>query len=114
MPCFLTYHNPLPHPICKPSLKPQAFLRQLVRAVLPLGKGVVVDTFAGSGSTLAAAEAVGYESMGVEKDETYFKLACNAIPGLAAYEPGVNAVSRSSYTEKVYPVSSEFCDTLSV
>ncbi len=65
-----------------PSLKPQAFLRQLVRAVLPLGKGVVTDTFAGSGSTLAAAEAVGYESLGVEKDETYFKLACDAISSL--------------------------------
>ncbi len=34
-----------------PSLKPQAFLRQLVRGVLPLGKGVVLDPFAGSGST---------------------------------------------------------------
>jgi len=39
-----------------PSLKPQAFLRQVVRAVLPLGDGVVLDPFAGSGSTLAAAE----------------------------------------------------------
>ncbi len=97
-----------------PSLKPQAFLRQLVRAVLPLGKGVVVDTFAGSGSTLAAAEAVGYESLGVEKDETYFKLACDAIPSLAAYEPGVSAASPSSRPETVYPVSSELCDTLSV
>ena len=97
-----------------PSLKPQAFLRQIVRAVLPLGKGVVVDTFAGSGSTLAAAEAVGYESMGVEKDETYFKLACDAIPRLAVYEPGVSAASPSSRPETVYPVTSEFCDTLSV
>ena len=66
-----------------PSLKPQAFLRQIVRAVLPLGKGVVADTFAGSGSTLAAAEAVGYASVGVERDETYWKLACEAIPKLA-------------------------------
>src|SRR5207244_1250548 len=49
-----------------PSLKPQAFLRQLVRAVLPLGEGVVLDPFAGSGSMLAAAEAVGYSSIGVE------------------------------------------------
>ena len=45
-----------------PSLKPQAFLRQLVRGVLPLGQGVVLDPFAGAGSTLAAAEALGYES----------------------------------------------------
>ena len=66
-----------------PSLKPQAFLRQLVRGVLPLGKGIVFDPFAGSGSTLAASEAVGYESIGVEKDATYFNVAVKAIPKLA-------------------------------
>ncbi len=67
-----------------PSLKPQAFLRKLVRGVLPLGKGVVLDPFAGSGSTLAAAEAVGYTSIGVERDASYFSLAAEAIPRLAA------------------------------
>jgi DNA modification methylase len=66
-----------------PSLKPQAFLRQLVRGVLPLGKGIVLDPFAGSGSTLAASEAAGYESIGVEKDDTYFNVAVKAIPKLA-------------------------------
>ncbi len=65
-----------------PSLKPQALLRQLVRAVLPLGEGVVLDPFAGSGSTIAAAEAVGYRSIGIEKDVRYFDLACDAIPKL--------------------------------
>jgi site-specific DNA-methyltransferase (adenine-specific) len=67
-----------------PSLKPQAFLRKLVRGVLPLGEGVVLDPFAGSGSTLAAAEAVGYRSIGVEKDSSYFETARAAIPRLAA------------------------------
>src|SRR5512140_544892 len=47
-----------------PSLKPQRFLRQLVRASLPLGVGIVCDPFAGSASTLAAAEAVGYLGIG--------------------------------------------------
>lgn len=67
-----------------PSLKPQAFLRKLVRAVLPLGCGVVLDPFAGAASTLAAAEAVGYASIGVERDAAYFKLACEALPRLVA------------------------------
>jgi DNA modification methylase len=71
-----------------PSLKPQAFLRALVRGVLPLGEGVVLDPFAGSGSTLAAAEFVGYPSIGVEKDPRYFKLAQSAIPRLARYKNG--------------------------
>jgi DNA modification methylase len=66
-----------------PSLKPQAFLRQLVRGVLPLGEGVVLDPFAGSGSTLAAAEAVGYVSIGIEKDPHYFDIARHAMPALA-------------------------------
>ncbi len=65
-----------------PSLKPQAFLRQLVHAVLPLGRGTILDPFAGAGSTLAAAEAVGYEGIGVEKDGHYFDMACKAIPRL--------------------------------
>jgi len=68
-----------------PSLKPQSFLRPLVRAVLPLGEGVVLDPFAGAGSTLAAAEAVGYASIGVERDRRYFSLACRAIGALAAW-----------------------------
>ena len=67
-----------------PSLKPQAFMRAVVRAVLPLGEGTVCDPFAGAGSTLAAAEAVGYQSVGVEKDDHYFEMARSSIPKLAA------------------------------
>jgi DNA modification methylase len=67
-----------------PSLKPQDFMRQLVRAALPLGAGTILDPFAGSGSTLAAANAVGYDSIGVEKDPAYVQMAVKAIPVLAA------------------------------
>ena len=67
-----------------PSLKPQSFLRKLVRGVLPLTQGVVLDPFAGSGSTLAAAESLGYESVGVERDLDYFNLAREAVPRLRA------------------------------
>lgn len=67
-----------------PSLKPQAFMRQLVRGVLPLAKGVVLDPFAGAASTLAAAEAVGYESIGIERDPAYFRIASEGAPRLAA------------------------------
>ena len=77
-----------------PSLKPQAFLREVVRAILPLGDGVVLDPFAGSGSTLAAAEHVGYESVGVESDTEYLQMAQSAIPLLRDYEPSSGSVSR--------------------
>ena len=65
-----------------PSLKPQQFLRQIVRAVLPVGQGIVLDPFAGSGSTLAACNSFGYESVGVEMDATYFEIAKKSIPKL--------------------------------
>lgn len=67
-----------------PSLKPQAFLRQIVRAILPLGEGIVLDPFAGSGSTLAAANAVGYASVGIENDPKYVKIAVKAIAVLGS------------------------------
>lgn len=66
-----------------PSLKPQSFLRQVVYAALPLGEGVVLDPFAGSGSTLAACNAVGYPSIGVEKDPVYMEMAERAIEPLS-------------------------------
>lgn len=66
-----------------PSLKPQAFLRKIVRAALPLGQGIVLDPFAGAGSTLAACEHVGCASIGVELDERFAEMAKIAIPRLA-------------------------------
>lgn len=69
-----------------PSLKPQSFLRQAVYASLPLGAGVVVDPFMGSGSTVAAAQSVGYVAVGVERFADYFQKAVIAVPQLAAVE----------------------------
>jgi site-specific DNA-methyltransferase (adenine-specific) len=66
-----------------PSLKPQSFLRQLVYAALPLGVGIVADPFMGSGSTIAAASALGLVGVGVERYADYFALACDACPRLA-------------------------------
>lgn len=67
-----------------PSLKPQRFMRQLVRAALPLGEGMVIDPFMGSGSTVAAALACGLHSVGIEINGGYFREAVTAIPKLAA------------------------------
>jgi site-specific DNA-methyltransferase (adenine-specific) len=67
-----------------PTLKPQALMRQLVHAALPLGEGVIADPFMGSGSTVAAADAVGLAAVGVERYADYFELSRKAIPKLAA------------------------------
>ena len=60
-------------------------LRAVFITRLPLGEGVVLDPFCGSGSTLAAAEAVGYRSIGIENDPKYFDIASRGIPALASY-----------------------------
>jgi DNA modification methylase len=59
-------------------------MHQIVRASLPLGKGVVLDPFMGGGSTIAAAVAVGYESIGLEHDPAFYQMAVAGIPKLAA------------------------------
>ena len=67
-----------------PSLKPQSLMRLLAYVALPLGDGVIVDPFAGSGSTIAAAEAVGVSAIGIERHRPYYEMARKAIPRLAA------------------------------
>jgi site-specific DNA-methyltransferase (adenine-specific) len=80
-----------------PSLKPQRFMRHIVRAVLPLAEGRILDPFMGGGSTIAAAENVGYESVGIELDEHYHSLAVTAIPLLAIlYERNAQIVQQTS------------------
>lgn len=65
-----------------PNLKPQKLMRELCHAALPLQEGVILDPFMGSGSTIAAAHALGYDAVGIELDETFYQMAENAIPEL--------------------------------
>ena len=55
-----------------PTEKPVAILRELVRAVPP--GGVVLDPFAGSGSTLVAAVSEGYRAIGIEREPEYCEI----------------------------------------
>jgi site-specific DNA-methyltransferase (adenine-specific) len=79
-----------------PSLKPQSFMRQMVYAALPLGKGVIADPFMGSGSTIAAAEAMGLQAIGSERYLDYFKMAADAIPELALIGKGQTRRTKAS------------------
>jgi len=87
-----------------PSLKPQAFMRQIVRASLPLGEGVVLDPFMGGGSTIAAGVAVGYASIGIEVDPVFYRMAERGIPKLARLRVEPRSARTSS---KNYPADRE-------
>ena len=60
------------------TVKPLALMRWLCRLVTPPG-GVVVDPFAGSGTTLEAAYLEGFESIGVEMTPEYWPLIAARI-----------------------------------
>jgi len=53
-----------------PTVKPTALMRWLVTMVTPPG-GTVLDPFAGTGSTLLAADQLGFDAIGIEADATY-------------------------------------------
>lgn len=64
------------------TAKPLALMRELVRFAQP--GDVIVDPFAGSGTTLAAAIEAGIECVGIEADEDSCRIAAER---LAAVEP---------------------------
>jgi len=57
-----------------PTVKPLALMRWLIRLITPPG-GVVLDCFAGSGSTLVAAKEEGFSFIGIEREQEYFDIA---------------------------------------
>ncbi len=78
-----------------PSLKPQSFMRLLTYIALPLGRGVIVDPFSGSGSTVAAAKAVGVSAIGIERHLPYYEMSKIAVPRLTSVVSRIDATLRS-------------------
>lgn len=64
-----------------PTEKPVALLWQLISTVTPQG-GVVLDPFAGSGSTLVAAAEGGYRGIGIEREAEYVAIAEARLNGV--------------------------------
>jgi len=80
-----------------PSLKPQSLLRQLMYAALPLGQGIIVDPFCGSGSTIAAVAAAGLRSIGIERHADYFEMSRSAARKLAGMKPAFELSSQMAF-----------------
>lgn len=57
-----------------PTVKPQALMHWLCRLITPPG-GIILDCFAGSGSTGVAAIAEGFQFIGIELDPEYARIA---------------------------------------
>ena len=66
--------KPVTHKNNHPTVKPTELMAWLVRLVTPPG-GIVLDPFAGSGSTLVAAKREGFQYIGIEREAEYVEIA---------------------------------------
>jgi len=57
-----------------PTVKPIALMRYLCRLITP-PKGIVLDLYTGSGSTLVAAEREGFQFIGIDNNSEYCEIA---------------------------------------
>lgn len=73
-----------------PTVKPIALMRYLIRLVTPPG-GLVLDPFAGSGSTLIAAMQEGFRAIGIEKEPEYVEIAKRRIAETAGLSAEASA-----------------------
>lgn len=64
-----------------PTVKPLQLMRYLCRLITPPG-GLILDPFAGSGTTLVAAKAEGFQAIGIEQDSQWLSVIaarCQAV-----------------------------------
>lgn len=56
-----------------PTIKSTKLMEYLITMVTPKG-GLVLDPFAGSGSTLVAAKRAGFKYIGIEREAEYVRI----------------------------------------
>lgn len=62
-----------------PTVKPLKLMEYLIKLVMPPKDGLLLDPFAGSGSTILAAKRLGFDAIGIEKSEDYCEIARKRI-----------------------------------
>jgi len=58
-----------------PTVKPLRLMQYLLRLIAPPSGGIILDPFAGSGTTVVAAKRLGIECIGIEKSDDYCQIA---------------------------------------
>lgn len=69
-----------------PTVKPLKLMEYLIKLVMPPSNGLLLDPFAGSGSTILAAKRLGISAIGIEKQPEYAEIARARINALKPEE----------------------------
>lgn len=64
-----------------PTQKPEALLERIIKATSNTND-IVLDPFMGSGTTCYVAKKLNRQTIGIEKDESYYKIAFNRLNSL--------------------------------
>ena len=62
-----------------PTVKPISLMKYIIKLLAPPGSPILLDPFAGSGSTLIAAKELGIRAIGIELNEEYAEIAQKRI-----------------------------------
>jgi len=85
-----------------PTQKPEALLHRILLASTSPGD-VVLDPFFGTGTTGAVARMLGRSFIGIERDETYRRLAADRLERVRPYDRGALEVTGSRRAEPRVP-----------
>lgn len=58
-----------------PTVKPLKLMEYLIKLIMPPKDGILLDPFAGSGTTILAAYKLGLKAIGIEKQPEYAEIA---------------------------------------
>jgi site-specific DNA-methyltransferase (adenine-specific) len=83
-----------------PTEKPVALMRWLASSIMPK-RGLILDCFAGSGSTLVGAAMEGYDYLGIEANDDYVDIAKRR---LASVQRPLLLESGRTYSTQPFPV----------
>lgn len=85
-----------------PAIFPEMLVERLIETFLPLDGDVILDPFAGSGSTIVTAEKMGKTGVGIELSADYATLAMQRLKEAAELTYLQNEVGNAACKSRVY------------
>ncbi|TGT90902.1 MULTISPECIES: site-specific DNA-methyltransferase [unclassified Mesorhizobium] len=90
-----------------PTVKPIALLQYLIRHITPAG-GVVLDMFAGSGTTAEAAKREGFDCILMEAEPEYLEFLHTRFHFASDTDIGINALAQKGATDENF-INADLC-----